>query len=176
MEDDRQVVGHGLEGLQRVVLGGPGVDDERSTELDGDRDLRTEQVELPGAGRVVPVVVQPRLADCHRLGAFEENVKLVELGDGQPGPPDADGCPARRQRPSLARGDGERRTARFDAGADGHDPLDAGRSASLDELVRGQVAGVEVRVGVDHSAVTGESTRGKRGGAGSIPPTGSVSP
>ena len=58
------------------------------------------------------------------------------------------------------------------------EPDDAGHAAlsrTLEQHLRRLLARVEVRVGVDH-AVVGASTRGKRGAAGSMPVTASVSP
>ena len=45
----------------------------------------------------------------------------------------------------------ERRPARLDPGADGHDPVDADGAGAADQRGRTVGAGVEVRVGVDHS-------------------------
>src|SRR5205085_8336892 len=66
-------------------------------------------------------------------------------------------------------GDRERPAAGLDAGADRDDAGDAGRAGARHELGGGRVAAVEMRVGVDHAAAVGVSTRGKSGGAGSIP-------
>ena len=45
----------------------------------------------------------------------------------------------------------ERGPARLDPGTDGHDPVDADGSGAADQRGRPVGAGVEVRVGVDHS-------------------------
>ncbi len=124
-------------------------------------------------------VVEPGLADRHDGRMREELDELVDparFGASRLVRVD----PECRRDPLLGLGDRERREARGDPGADRDDPRDADRTGALDEERGGLVAPVEVGVGVDHGVVTrraltptGASSRGKSGGAASIP---SVSP
>ena len=80
---------------------------------------------------------------------------------------------AARSSPAMA----SARLHDVDPGADGQDTRDADVSGTRRAELGRVVAGVEVRVGVDHAVRgVGASTRGNSGAAGSMPDTASVRP
>jgi hypothetical protein len=124
--------------------------------------------------RVVAEVVEPGLADGHRARVIQKLRQAVDVADG-------DGACLVRVEPEhgvdalVAIGEVERRPAAGDRGADGEDASDARLECAGHRRIR-IVECVEVRVGVDHAAGAGASTRGKSGAAGSIPSTASATP
>ena len=134
-----------------------------------------EELALAVVRRVVAVEVEPGLADGDRALVGEQLTQLVE--------------PGRVGLGRLVRVDAERgedavvpsaiasvSRQRVDTRADRDDPVDAGLACARDQLVRRLRARVEVRVGVDHAAAVGWSTRGKSGAAAAIPSVSGVRP
>ncbi len=76
--------------------------------------------------------------------------------------------------PSSASAAASAVAAGLDRRADREDPPHPGRPRPRDDIGGGIGAGLEVRVRVDHAAAAGASTRGKSGGAASIPSAGSA--
>ena len=80
MQDHPQPVGVRVEHRERVVVGRPGVDDQRLAGGAGQLDLGLERPLLILARRVVAVVVEAGLADRHALLVAGQRLELGEVG------------------------------------------------------------------------------------------------
>ena len=164
MEHDRAVEAREESG--GLVVGLAGVHDDGQAEVGGECELALEDAALTVAGCVVAVEVEPGLADGHGSRVVQELRQLVQptgLLAARLVRMDAE----RARHAVLASGNGERRTAGVDSGADRDDPAHAGRARPCEQHRRRFRARVEVRVRVDHAAA-GASTRGNSGGAASM--------
>ena len=151
------------------------MDDDGLAELGGQLELALEELALAVVRRVVAVEVEAGLADRDRALVGEQLAQLVEprrVGLGGLVRMDPERC----EDAVVPLGDRERLAAGVEARADRDDPVDAGLARARDELVRRLRARVEVRVGVDHAAAVGWSTRGKSGAAAAIPSVSGVRP
>ena len=151
------------------------MDDDGVAELVGEGELRVEERPLLTKRLGSVVAVEPRLADGDRARMLEELAQLLDARRvrrrrlmGIDPERSEDACVRLRNR--------ERAAARLDARADRDHARHADRFRALEQLAGVCVAPVEMRVGVDHAAGAGSSTRGKSGGAASSPWTASVRP
>lgn len=148
------------------------MDDRRLAGIGGDGEETVEKAALRVARRVVAEVVEAGLphADRTRMGEERAHLAHVVVVD-RAGLVRMDA--EDRRDPGVPLGKLERATAAGDGRADGEDAADARVVCARDCRV-GVVERVEVRVGVDHAAAAGVSTRGKSGGAGAMPSAGSA--
>ena len=133
------------------------MDDDGLAELGRELELRLEEAALPVARRAVAEVIEARLPHCHRsivLGEVAQLVDAVRLRVAGLMRVDAE----RGEHLLVAVGQLERRSARVDAGAHGHDLLDADRACPADQRRRPVRTRVEVCVGVDHSGAAARAS------------------
>ena len=119
-------------------------------------------------------MVEPRLSDCDGSVVREQVAQLIKPpGIGRVGIVRMDA--ERGVHAGLLLGKPERHPARLDARAHSDDARDSGRTCSLEDRWGWLGAGVEMRVRVDQTPAA-RSTRGKSGGAGSMPLAGASPP
>ena len=163
------------EGIRRLRVGFPVVDDDRLADPGRELELSREQLPLPLVRRPVAIEVEAGLADSDRALVTEElrqfgetfsllATRLVRMD------------PERGEDTALALRDRKRRSARIDSRADRDHAVDAGFTGAGEQLLRPRLAAVEVRVGVDHATAVSSSTRGNRGSAAAIPSAAAVRP
>ena len=139
------------------LVGGPGVDDDRQTELRGERELALEEAELRVRRRMVTVEVEPRLAHGDRLLVPEQRLELLDPARLlSPGLVRVD--PERGEHAGFFLRDGEGGPAGADPGADRDHALDAGCARPFEERPGRNLARVEVRVRVDHGTMRASSS------------------
>ena len=142
------------------------MDDQGLAELRRESRLGAKERQLAIARRVVPVVVEARLAHGDRVRVRKQASELPDVVIAAfAGLMRVDA--ETRADAGLRGRDVERDPARLEPGADRDDLVDARGTRTRHQLGRRLGARVEVRVGVDHSVASGDSTRGKRGAAGS---------
>ena len=151
------------------------MNDDGLAELGRKLQLALEERALTVVRSVVPVEVEPGLADRDGALVAEQLAELVETPSVFVG-----GLvrvdPEGGENPLLPPGDGEGLAAGGEPGADRDDPLHPGRLRAGHEDFCRLGARIEVRMGVGQAAAAGRSTRGKSGAAGSIPSVWGVSP
>ena len=148
VHDDRAV--EAREDGGRVGVRFACVDDDRLAEIGRELELRLEELALPFARRAVAEVIESRLPHGDRTIVLREVAQILDavcLRVAGLMRIDAD----RGEHLLVQFGELEGDAARVDAGAHGHDPLDARRARAPDERRRPVRARVEVCVGVDHS-------------------------
>ena len=139
-----------------------------------EREVSFEQRVLVAHRRERMEAVEPGLADRHHVRMLEEPGELVDTARlGTRGLVRVD--PDRHRHTIVGIGDRERTHARLDARTDRHHARHPDRAGALEQRRGCVIAGVEVRVGIDHAG-GGASIRGNNGAAGSTPDTASVSP
>ena len=142
----------GLQGGERVVLGGAGVDDQRLARRLRQLDLRVERTLLVGARRVVAEVVQAGLADGRAARVGGQRLQVGEVGVvealGVVGVTPDGGVDLREVLGRL-----QRRAVGRRVHADGEDAVDALARRGRDQLGVGRGARVQVRVAVVHGMV-----------------------
>ena len=155
MHDDRAVEPgeHGGGVGVRVAC----MDDDGLAELGRELELRLEEAALPVARRAVAEVIEARLPHCDHsivLGEVAQLADAIRLRVAGLVRVDAESG----EHLLVELGQLERRSARVDAGAHGHDLLDADRACSPDQRRRPVRTRVEVCVGVDHSDVAARAS------------------
>jgi hypothetical protein len=167
------VAGEACQHVRRLLCSSPRVDHDGQSDFSCKCEVPLEKAPLSVTRRIVAIVIEPGLPHRHGPLVGKQLPELVQ-------PPcvsragivrvDAE----RRKDALLLAGKLERPPARVDAGADRDDAIDSRLPGTLENGGRRPVARVEVRVRVDQAAI--RSTRGKSGGAGSMPRAGASPP
>ncbi len=149
------------------------MDDDRQSDLRCEREVVFEEAPLRVAWGVVAKVVEPGLPHGDGSLVSQQLAQLVQPpGVGRIGVVWVDA--ENSDHAWLVLRELQGTSARRDARTDGDDPLDSSRPGAREHRCRWPVTRVEVRVSVDQAAT--RSTRGKSGGAGSMPLAGVTPP